>query len=50
MINLTHEELNELRELYKKEIGGEISDEDLIKHAEQLLNLLTIVYKPDDEV
>ena len=47
MINLTSEELNELRELYKKEIGGDISDEDLIKNAEQLLNLLEVVYRND---
>lgn len=46
-MKLTNEELKELKDLYKKELGLDVSDEEAIRHAEQLVNLLEIVYKPD---
>lgn len=47
-MDLTPEELKELKELYKKELGLDVSDEEAIKHAEQFVNLLKVVYRPDD--
>lgn len=48
MINITKEELTELRILYKKEFNEEVSDEDLANYATQLINLLQAVYKPTE--
>ena len=47
-MDITPEELKELKELYRKELGMEVSDEEAIEHAEQLVNLLEVVYKPDE--
>lgn len=38
--------LNEFREIWRKEIGTEISDEQAMEEATQLLTLLDAVYRP----
>lgn len=46
-MNFTEEEIKELREIYKKEFGeDDISDEQLVENATQVINLLEAVYKP----
>lgn len=46
-MNITSIELKKLKELYRNELGMEVSDKEAIKHAEQLINLLKITYRPD---
>ena len=50
MIDITKEELNELRILYKEEFNEEVSDEELANYATQLINLLQAVYKPIEKI
>lgn len=42
----SQEEIQQLKQLHKKEFGVEISDEQAIECAQMLLDLLTAVYKP----
>lgn len=46
-MDIAPEQLKELKGLYKTELGLDVSDEEAIKHAEQLINLLKAVYKDD---
>lgn len=38
--------LNEFREIWRKEIGTEISDEQAMEEATQLLTLFDAIYRP----
>jgi hypothetical protein len=44
-INFTDKELKELKELYKKEFGEDISDEYAIEIASQFVDLMEVVYR-----
>jgi hypothetical protein len=42
----TKEAVAEFKEIYKKEFGVELSDEEATSKATGLLNLFDIIYKP----
>lgn len=43
---LSKEAIEEFKEIYKKEFGEEISDQEALEKATKLLRLIEIVYKP----
>lgn len=43
---ISKEHLEKFKEIYKKEFGKEISDEDALEQATKLLRLVEIIYKP----
>lgn len=43
---ISKEHLEKFKEIFKKEFGKEISDEDALEQATKLLRLVEIVYKP----
>jgi hypothetical protein len=42
---ITKEDIQQLKEIYRKEFGREISDEQIVECAQVLLDLLTAIYK-----
>ena len=40
------EAIEEFKEIYKKEFGEELSDQDATERATKLLNLMEAIYKP----
>ena len=43
---LTKQDITKFRKLYKQEFGVEISEVDAREQGTQLLNLMSVVYKP----
>jgi hypothetical protein len=43
---LSEQEIQQLKQMYKKEFGQEINDSQVIEYAQMLLDLLNAVYKP----
>jgi hypothetical protein len=43
---LSEEAITRYREIYRKEIGGEISQEEAAAQAQRLLNMARIVFQP----
>ena len=40
------EAIKEFKEIYRKEFGEELSDQDALEKASKLLRLMEIIYKP----
>ena len=45
MHEFSNEQINELQELFQKELALEVSTEEACKYAEQFINLLRATYK-----
>lgn len=45
---ISKKDIQQLKKIYIKEFGEEISDEQIIEYAQVMLNLLTVVYKKDE--
>lgn len=45
MATFSNEQLNQLRELFKKELGLEVSNEEACQYATQLIDLLRVTYR-----
>ena len=43
---ISKEHLEKFKEIYKKEFGKEISDEDALEQGTKLLRLVELIYKP----
>ncbi len=43
---LPSEAIKKFKDLYKKKFGEDLSDEDASRHANNLVNLIKVVYKP----
>ncbi len=46
---LSEKAINEYKELYKKKFGKEISNQEALEQATNLMRLIEIVYKPMTE-
>ena len=45
----SEQEIQQLKQMYKKEFGQEISDSQVIEYTQILLDLLNAVYNPIDK-
>jgi hypothetical protein len=45
-MKFTKEQLDEFKQIYKKEFGKEISDEEALEMATDLINLFKVIYRP----
>ncbi len=43
---ISKEYLEKFKEIYKKEFGKEISDEDALEQGTKLLRMVELIYKP----
>lgn len=43
---ISKEQFDKFKEIYRKEFGKDISDQDALESATKLLDLLMVVYKP----
>ncbi len=49
MSKFTEKQIQEIRSMFKKELGLEVSSEEASKHASQLIDLLRVTYRRDDD-
>jgi hypothetical protein len=49
MAVFSNKELIRLRELFRKELGLEVSDEEASRHATQLVDLLRVTYRESND-
>lgn len=45
-MSISKEALEKFKEIYRKEYGKDISDEEALKQATSLLRLMKIIYRP----
>ena len=49
MTVFSSEQVNQLRELFRNELGLEVSDEEACRHATQLIELLRVTYRESND-
>jgi hypothetical protein len=45
-MQLTKEDINKYKEIYRQEFGEDISDQEAFEQATNLINMMRVVYRP----